>query len=282
MVSGFHGREPAGSGENTNAADGTCRPDHDVGVARLGQAADVVLVQVGDDYGLSVACCVAEPAQPGAQGLLRADLEPGQPAVQHPCHSAGKIAGVGDRGPVQRRDASSQQKVGRQLDATWSGRICTWPVLTTDTRRIGSVTFISVFSSAGQQYLARGILRDHGPLRAPLGAGRLGCGSSAASGAGPSPSRMPYRRCSKRSGPGAHQFASPTRRMVAGTSSIRTRVASRMRATIMPTPIILMNVMLDRENAPITITSSSAALVMTPPVRCRPLAMEAVLSPVMS
>jgi hypothetical protein len=31
------------------------------------------------------------------------------------------------------------------VDASWSGRICTWPVLTTDTRRTGSVTFISVF-----------------------------------------------------------------------------------------------------------------------------------------
>ncbi|MFY9651818.1 hypothetical protein [Trebonia sp.] len=49
------------------------------------------------------------------------------------------------RGPVQRREASSHQAVGRQVEARWSGRICTWPVLTTDTRRIGSFWFISVF-----------------------------------------------------------------------------------------------------------------------------------------
>ena len=49
------------------------------------------------------------------------------------------------RGPVQCREASSHQAAGRQVDASWSGRICTWPVLITDTRRIGSVTFISVF-----------------------------------------------------------------------------------------------------------------------------------------
>jgi hypothetical protein len=49
------------------------------------------------------------------------------------------------RGPVQVREASSHQMAGRQLDASWSGRICTWPVLTTDTWRIGSVAFISVF-----------------------------------------------------------------------------------------------------------------------------------------
>src|ERR1035438_2297317 len=49
-----------------------------------------------------------------------------------------------------------------------------------------------------------------------------------------------------------------------------------MRATIMPTPSILMKVMLDRENRPITMISSSAALVMTPPVRCSPLAIAVV------
>src|ERR1700683_213785 len=55
------------------------------------------------------------------------------------------------RGPVQLREASSHQKVGRQLDAKWSGRICTWPVLTTDTRRIGSVTVISVLLRSASQ-----------------------------------------------------------------------------------------------------------------------------------
>ena len=51
---------------------------------------------------------------------------------------------------------------------------------------------------------------------------------------------------------------------------------------IMPTPSILMKVMLEAENRPITMTSSSAALVITPPVRCRPAAIARVLSPVMS
>ena len=50
----------------------------------------------------------------------------------------------------------------------------------------------------------------------------------------------------------------------------------------MPTPIILMNVMPEVENAPITTTSSSAALVMIAPVRCSPAATAAVLSPVRS
>ena len=49
---------------------------------------------------LDIARGVAEPAQPGGQGLGRADREPGQTAVQHPGHAAGEIAGVGDRGPV--------------------------------------------------------------------------------------------------------------------------------------------------------------------------------------
>ena len=70
--------------------------------------------------------------------------------------------------------------------------------------------------------------------------------------------------------------------MVAGTSSTRTMVASTTSAMIMPTPISLMNVIPDAENAPTTITSSSARLVISPPVRCRPPATAAVLSPVTS
>jgi hypothetical protein len=49
-------------------------------------------------------------------------------------------------------------------------------------------------------------------------------------------------------------------------------VASTSSATIMPTPISLMNVMPEAENAPTTVISSRARLVIRPPVRCRPLA----------
>ncbi len=70
--------------------------------------------------------------------------------------------------------------------------------------------------------------------------------------------------------------------MVAGTSSTRTMVASTISATIMPTPSSLMNVMPDAENAPTTMTSISARLVIRPPVRCSPLAMAPALSPVTS
>jgi hypothetical protein len=70
--------------------------------------------------------------------------------------------------------------------------------------------------------------------------------------------------------------------MVAGTSSTRTTAASTMIATIMPTPSSLRNVMLAAENSPTTMISSNARLVIMPPVRCRPLATAAVLSPVSS
>ena len=70
--------------------------------------------------------------------------------------------------------------------------------------------------------------------------------------------------------------------MVAGTSSTRMMVASTSSVTIMPTPISLMNVMPEAENAPTTMISSRARLVIRPPVRCRPLATAAVLSPVWS
>ena len=69
---------------------------------------------------------------------------------------------------------------------------------------------------------------------------------------------------------------------MAGTSRIRTTVASTTIAISIATPIILMNVTPDSENAPITTSSRSAALVMIPPVRCSPVATAVVLSPVRS
>jgi hypothetical protein len=90
------------------------------------------------------------------------------------------------RGPVQRREASSHQKVGRQVDARWSGRICTWPVLTTDTRRTGSLTSMSGpfdiqrnGSLACRQGLVRaaatcGSALPTARLRAQVGPGRKG------------------------------------------------------------------------------------------------------------
>jgi len=77
-------------------------------------------------------------------------------------------------------------------------------------------------------------------------------------------------------------LARPSNRIVAGTSSTRTIVASTISATIIPTPISLMNVMPEAVKAPTTITSNSAALVITPPVRCSPPATAALLSPVTS
>jgi hypothetical protein len=68
--------------------------------------------------------------------------------------------------------------------------------------------------------------------------------------------------------------------MLAGTSSARTTVASTTIAIAIATPISLMNVMPDSENAPMTTTSSSAAVVIMAPVRCSPAATAAVLSPV--
>ena len=59
-------------------------------------------------------------------------------------------------------------------------------------------------------------------------------------------------------------------------------VASTTRATIMPTPSSLIKVIPDAENAPTTITSKNARLVIRPPVRCSPLATAAELSPVRS
>jgi hypothetical protein len=83
---------------------------------------------------------------------------------------------------------------------------------------------------------------------------------------------MPYLAYRRRSGLGAHQFAGPSSRITAGTSSTRTIVTSTTSATIIPAPSSLMNVTPEAENAPTTMTSSRARLVISPPVRCSPMA----------
>ena len=55
-----------------------------------------------------------------------------------------------------------------------------------------------------------------------------------------------------------------------------------MIAITMPTPIILMKTMPEVAKAPMTTTSSPAALVMMRPLFCSPMATAAVLSPVWS
>jgi hypothetical protein len=63
-----------------------------------------------------------------------------------------------------------------------------------------------------------------------------GAGAALLIAPGSAASRSPTRRCGRRSGPGAHQLARPARRMNAGTSSTRIRVASTTTARAVPTP----------------------------------------------
>src|SRR5439155_13653363 len=85
------------------------------------------------------------------------------------------------------------------------------------------------------------------------------------------------RRCSAA---GDHQFHLPSNRIVAGTSSARTRVASSRIAMAVPKPSALIRMMSAAMNEPETRTMIAAALVITPPLRCRPCATLAWLSPV--
>ena len=101
-------------------------------------------------------------------------------------------------------------------------------------------------------------------------------GSAPAPLAEPVPLPPPAQRA------GRPPVARPSSRIVAGTSRARTTVASTSSATSMPTPIILMNTIPEVAKAPMTTASSRAALVMIRPVRCRPIATAAVLSPVRS
>src|SRR5688500_1078964 len=90
----------------------------------------------------------------------------------------------------------------------------------------------------------------------------------------------PKRSAMRRSGPGAHQFQFPRSRIVAGTSSTRTIVASRATARAMPTPMLLIVIVSASAKAAKTVTMMSAAPVMTPAVFASPSATAAALSPV--
>ena len=81
---------------------------------------------------------------------------------------------------------------------------------------------------------------------------------------------------------GIHQFLSPSSSMVAGTSSMRTMVASSSTAVARPTPISLVTRSGSSRKAPNTNTMISAAAVMTRAVAARPSATEVRLSPVRS
>ena len=93
---------------------------------------------------------------------------------------------------------------------------------------------------------------------------------------------MPQRAYTRRKGPGAHQLASPARRMKAGTSVALMRVASMSTAIAKPTPKSLMNVIFEVAKAMNTTAMRAARAVTMLPVRSRPMATECTLSPVRS
>ena len=64
----------------------------EVRVGDLAYAADVVLVEVGDDRGGHVGGAVAEASEAGGEGLVLADLEPGEAAVDQTDGTVGEVA----------------------------------------------------------------------------------------------------------------------------------------------------------------------------------------------
>ena len=97
------------------------------------------------------------------------------------------------------------------------------------------------------------------------GAGSSGTAASAsASDAGSRPAT------SRSSQAGIHQFQRPSRRIVAGTSSARTTVASRATAIAIPIPSALISTMSANANEAATTTTISAAEVTIRPLRSSP------------
>lgn len=92
--------------------------------------------------------------------------------------------------------------------------------------------------------------------------------------AGGASSWRPKRSWRRRSGAGAHQARRPSRDIVAGTSSMRTTVASIRTARLRPRPIWRMGENPPVMNAPNTTASSSAAQLTTRPERRSPVTTE--------
>ena len=102
--------------------------------------------------------------------------------------------------------------------------------------------------------------------------------SSASSSSRSTCSENPKRSWKRRSGPGAHQLASPARRMNAGTSVERIRKASTSTASVSPMPNIFMNDTWPVAKARNTTAISTAAAVTIRPVRSNPTATDVTVS----
>jgi hypothetical protein len=69
-------------------------------VGDLGDAADVVLVEVGDDRGGHIGGAIAEALKPSGHRLVLVDVEGGEAPVDDPRWTVGEVVRVGDRGAV--------------------------------------------------------------------------------------------------------------------------------------------------------------------------------------
>ena len=106
-----------------------------------------------------------------------------------------------------------------------------------------------------------------------VGAGGLGDGIAGS----PSTSTWGSSRSSHR---GSHQLRSPSSSIVAGTSTMRTTVASTNTAVARPMPASLRNTASSITKAPNTVTMIAAAAVITRAVLASPSATARRLSPV--
>ena len=101
---------------------------------------------------------------------------------------------------------------------------------------------------------------------------RAAAGASATPSGGTSTSPSMVTSGSQRRNPGSHQFHSPSSRIVAGRSTLRTIVASRRTATASPNPSCLMMTSSRVTNTAKTVTMIAAALVIVPEVMAMPRA----------
>jgi hypothetical protein len=87
--------------------------DDELGPRQGADAADVVLVEMGEDGDSHVPSVVSNGRELRGQRLVRRDPEAGKAAVQEPGHTPGKVAGIGDRGAILPR-------VEQERPSAWS------------------------------------------------------------------------------------------------------------------------------------------------------------------
>lgn len=93
-------RKPRGSGAGLGQLCPFGGGDQQVSVFQLGDPADVIFMQMGQDRGIDVGRGIPEERELGGERVFLADVETGKTIVDEPGEAAREIRVIGDGGAV--------------------------------------------------------------------------------------------------------------------------------------------------------------------------------------